>query len=222
MHDGQNLFDPKTSYAGVAWMCQDTVNGLVVQGKMEEIIIVGVYNTPDRINEYTYSVDPQYGGGKGDLYLNFLENEVIPWVLARYRVKSNKTNLGILGSSLGGLISCYAGWTRSKIYGKTGCMSSSFWWNNNDFDHIILVNYSNPVPIEIGIYLDSGGCGANEDSRQDTIDVRNHIQTFSQYTFDKNLFYYWDRCGQHSESYWGPRFYIPMENLYPITSLTPQ
>lgn len=47
MHDGQNLFNTSTSFGGIAWLCQDTVNTLVVQGAMEEIIIVGVDNTPE-------------------------------------------------------------------------------------------------------------------------------------------------------------------------------
>ena len=58
MHDGQNLFDPATAFLGQAWMCQDTVNPLITQGSMREILIVGVYNTEDRIDEYTYSYDP--------------------------------------------------------------------------------------------------------------------------------------------------------------------
>ncbi|RYE84066.1 MAG: hypothetical protein EOO65_02880, partial [Methanosarcinales archaeon] len=45
---------------------------------------------------------------------------------------------GMLGSSLGGLLSCYAGWTRPDTYGFAGCMSSSFWWNNQDFNNTII------------------------------------------------------------------------------------
>jgi predicted alpha/beta superfamily hydrolase len=75
----------------------------------------------------TDSKDPQYGGGRGDQYLDFLESTVLPLIKKTYRVQiDSAANLGILGSSLGGLISCYAGWTRSKVYGKIGCMSSSF------------------------------------------------------------------------------------------------
>lgn len=58
MHDGQNLFDPSKAAFGVAWMIQDTVNTLVGEGKINETIIVGIWNTNDRINEYTYSYDP--------------------------------------------------------------------------------------------------------------------------------------------------------------------
>ncbi len=111
MHDGQNLFNASTSFGGIAWNCQNTVDALVYQGQMDEIIIVGVDNTgADRTDEYTYSKDPTVGaGGKGDIYLNFLEETVLPLVNGSLRVNAQLGKIGILGSSLGGLISCYAG-----------------------------------------------------------------------------------------------------------------
>ncbi len=34
---------------------------------MSEVLVIGVYNTNDRIDEYTYSYDASVkGGGKGD------------------------------------------------------------------------------------------------------------------------------------------------------------
>jgi len=220
MQDGQNLFDPATSYSGTAWMCQDTVNSLVGQGSMDEIMIVGVYNTPDRIDEYTYSVDPDYGGGKGDTYLDFLEQTVMPWVTPRYRIETNTQNMGIMGSSLGALISCYAGWTRSKVYSKAGCMSTSFWWNNEDFNNVILVTRSDPLPQEI-VYVDSGGQSVGDgDDYEETIRVRDHIEDLG-YSLNKDLYYFWDPGAQHSEYYWGKRFWVPMTDLYPIQPITP-
>lgn len=108
------------------------------------------YNTPDRIAEYTYSKDPgQDDCCKGDLYLDFIEREIIPFAQKHLRiigsgapvsanaseeaalssVGANSAPVGILGSSLGGLISCYAGWTRPSVYATVGCMSSSFWYD---------------------------------------------------------------------------------------------
>lgn len=54
---------------------------------MEEVIVVGPYNTNDRTDEYTYSFDPSEGfGGKGDLYLDWIESTLIPLVKKTYRV----------------------------------------------------------------------------------------------------------------------------------------
>lgn len=54
---------------------------------MDEILIVGAYNTIDRNNEYTYSFDASEGfGGKGDLYLDWIESTLVPVVEENFRV----------------------------------------------------------------------------------------------------------------------------------------
>jgi len=214
MHDGQNLFNASTSFAGVAWECQLTVNTLVVEGLMEEIMIIGVYNTPNRNNEYTYSYDPTEGfGGLGDHYMNFLIETMLPYARSHYpRIEIIRKRLGILGSSLGGLISCWGIWTRSSVFGKAGCMSSSFWWNTEDFDYIVMRNY--PRPYDVQIYVDSGDAGTDHDDVVQTRQVYNHALKLG-FALNQTLFYYLDKGGQHSESYWGKRFHVPMTDLYP-------
>jgi predicted alpha/beta superfamily hydrolase len=223
MHDGQNLFNASTSFGGVAWECQRTVDALVTQGRMAEVLLVGVYNTPDRLNEYTYSYDPSVGaGGKGDLYLDFLEQQVLPYVRRFYRVREDQPSLGVLGSSLGGLISCYAGWTRPAVYSRAGCMSSSFWWNSQDFNSTVMPAHPAPTA-NLTTYLDSGTCclsNGNDDFVQ-TRTVRNHMERLG-FEANRNLFYYVDDGGRHNEYYWGERFWVPMTELYPVDTLHPR
>uniref|UniRef100_A0A6B2LF31 Esterase n=1 Tax=Arcella intermedia TaxID=1963864 RepID=A0A6B2LF31_9EUKA len=210
MHDGQNLFNDSTSFGGRSWRCQDTVNRLVVTGDMDEIIIVGIDNTVNRTDELTYSYDPSVqAGGNGDAYLDFVENTVLPFVEQTYRV--SKSNRGILGSSLGGLISCYAGWTRST-YSVVGCMSSSFWWNDEDFLNTILTK-PKQSPSNVLFYLDSGDSGPDNDDMTQTIAVTQKLQSLG-FTLNNNLFYFLDKGGQHNEYYWGSRFWVPMSDLY--------
>jgi predicted alpha/beta superfamily hydrolase len=230
MHDGQNLFNDSTSFGGRSWRCADTLNDQMGRGLMEEIIVVGVDNTADRTDEYTYSVDPEYGGGKGDLYLDFLEETVIPYVKNAFgsRAMLDREYLGILGSSLGGLISCYAGWTRPAVYSRVGCMSSSFWWNTEDFNTTVLEKYPSPtqgLPAGSIFYLDSGTdavtstCGiVDEDDCVQTSTVVSHMQ-YKHWSLDYDLFHYIMPRGQHSEYYWGTRFWSPMEALYPPQAL---
>lgn len=220
MHDGQNLFDPKTSAFGTAWMCQDTLDSMIIEGKMDEVVIAGAYNTVDRNNEYTYIYDPSEGfGGKGDLYLNWLESTLIPLIGKNYRVNLVRESLGILGSSLGGLISCYAGWTRAKTYGKVGCMSSSFWWDDNDFQNNVIVkndiDKSNALPV---FYMDSGTRGGDESCAVYTTQVYDYYQT-KGFVADQTVFKYIDQGGSHNEASWGARFYLPMQDLYPATTV---
>lgn len=222
MHDGENLFNDSTSFGGIAWRCQDTVDRLINEGTMREIIIVGLYNTAARIDEYTYSYDASVmGGGKGDLYLDFIEDKAIPWIQSNLRI-SSKVRYGIMGSSLGGIISCYAGWTRPSVYAIAGCMSSSFWWNNQDFNNTIL-NKPRDTQQEIKsgqtiFYLDSGDQGDSQDDKVQTLTVRSHFQSLG-WTLDENLFYYLMKGGSHNERSWGTRFYVPMTYLYPVIPL---
>jgi len=186
---------------------------------MEEILIVGIDNTADRIDELTYSYDTSVGGGgKGDIYLDFIEQTVLPIIYKNFRIDTKNLNLGILGSSLGGLISCYAGWTRSDVYSVTGCMSSSFWWNNEDFDNVILVKDSPPKQ-PVDFYLDSGNAGPGNDDETETKAVLAKMEKLG-YTLNEDIWYYLDKGGQHSEYYWGQRFWIPMTDLYPPANLT--
>jgi predicted alpha/beta superfamily hydrolase len=92
-------------------------------------------------------------------------------------------------------------------------MSSSFWWNAEDFNNKILTENH---PKGITIYLDSGDSGPDQDDRSETIKVRDHFLKLPDFIQDKSLFYYLDQGGQHNEKYWGRRFWKPMITLYPI------
>jgi predicted alpha/beta superfamily hydrolase len=143
MHDGQNLFEDSKAAFGTAWKIQDTLNLLIPEGSIDEVIVVGIWNTNNRNNEYTYSYDPEYKfGGKGDQYLDFIQQELEPIVSKKWFVDRIDATGGYLigGSSLGGLISCYAMYKRSDFFRSTICMSSSFWWNSEDFTNKILTN----------------------------------------------------------------------------------
>lgn len=220
MHDGQNLFDPSTSAFGTAWMCQNTLDSMIIEGKMDEIVLLGPYNTADRTNEYTYIFDPsENSGGKGDLYLNWIQSTLIPLGVKNFRISIVREQLGILGSSLGGLISCYAGWTRSTIYGKVGCMSSSFWWDDNNYQqHVILENSPSTEIAYPSFYMDSGTRGGDETCAIYTSQIYDIYQS-KGFVADQNLFKYIDQGGSHNEASWGSRFYLPMQDLYPPSTV---
>lgn len=217
MHDGQNLFDPRTSAFGTAWMAQDTVDGLVSSGGMDEVVIIGPYNTPDRMDEYTYIYDPsEKAGGKGDLYLDFIQDTLLPAMTSQFRIELHRDTLGILGSSLGGLISCYGGWTRSTVYGKVGCMSSSFWWDDNDYQKNVITSSfpSTPLP---AVYMDSGTSGGELSCAEYTTQIFNYM-TGKGFVDGVNVKEFIAQGGQHNEASWAARFYVPMQFLYPPTT----
>ncbi|CAE7362164.1 ybbA [Symbiodinium microadriaticum] len=219
MHDGQNLFNKATAYMGNAWMCQESLDTSIIGGTTDEVLIVGAYNTADRMDEYTYVYDPSEGaGGKGDLYLDWIESTLIPLVEDNFRVDISRERLGILGSSLGGLLSCYAGWTRADVYGKVGCMSSSFWWDENDFQNNVIPGSTPAKPFN-DIYMDSGtGSLGEKECTAYTANIYDQMVN-KGYVENEQVFKYVDEGATHSESYWGPRFHIPMEALYPAANV---
>ncbi|WP_339886889.1 alpha/beta hydrolase-fold protein [uncultured Flavobacterium sp.] len=125
MHDAQNLFDDKTSYVG-EWKVDETLDSLKAN-----VIVIGIeHGNNKRIDELTPYKNEKHGGGKADLYLDFIVSDLKPYVDKTYRTKSNKNNTAIMGSSLGGLVSFYAGLKYPKVFGKVGCFSPSFWFSD--------------------------------------------------------------------------------------------
>lgn len=222
MHDGENLFNASTSFGGIAWKCDQTIDALVAEGSMEEVLIIGVYNDVNRTAEYTYSRDPTYGGGDAKPYLDFLEETVLPLAAKSFRVPlPTQQRWGMIGSSLAGLLSCYAGWTRSETYDKVGCMSSSFWWDSQDFNNVVLEAPPAGGPPKVKFYLDSGDSGPGKDDKTETLAVRAHLENYG-YAVNSTLFYFLDEGGEHNEYYWGRRFWRPMTDLYPPVARPPQ
>lgn len=128
MHDGQNLFDAKTSYAG-EWKVDEALNALNKE-KGIGFIVVGIENTGiERMNEYSPWVHKRYGGGSGDRYVNMIVSELKPKIDNEFRTKKGPENTAIIGSSMGGLISYYAGLKHPDVFGKVGALSTSFWFS---------------------------------------------------------------------------------------------
>lgn len=124
LHDGQNLFDATTSYAG-EWRIDETLDSLHA-----EIIVVGIaHGNEKRINELTPYKNETYGGGAADAYLDFIVHTLKPYIDKNYRTKTGKYQTAIGGSSLGGLVSFYAALKYPKIFGKALVFSPSFWIN---------------------------------------------------------------------------------------------
>lgn len=130
MHDGQNLFDDKTAYIG-EWNVDETLNA-IFEKTGKGFIVIGIQNGREsRIAEYTPWPNEKYGGGKGDYYIDFIVKELKPYIDVTFRTKRKAKDTGIIGSSLGGLISYYGGLKHPEVFGKVGALSSSFWFSEN-------------------------------------------------------------------------------------------
>ena len=127
MHDGQNLMDVKTSYAG-EWSVDETLDSLKAQ-----VIVIGIeHGGEKRMEELTPYKNEKYGGGNADNYLKFIVETLKPYVDKNYRTKSNAKNTCLWGSSLGGLVSFYGALKYPEVFGKVSCFSPSFWFNRKE------------------------------------------------------------------------------------------
>ena len=156
MHDGQNLFDVITSTAG-EWGIDETLEDFFKNGETEGVIVVGIENgDAHRTQEYSpweFQYDNEILGGEGDAYVDFIVNTLKPHIDENYRTLPNRENTGIAGSSMGGLISLYAGIKYQGIFSKVCAMSSSFWIG---YDNMMSFLASNPKEDSMLIYLDVG------------------------------------------------------------------
>lgn len=118
MHDGQNLFDERTSYAGVEWRMDEAAQTLISSGKIKPVIIVGIYNTPDRTPEFT---PPP--AGRADRYGKFIVEELKPFIDQTYRTLPDRANTALGGSSLGGLATLYLTKAQHAAFGQVALLT---------------------------------------------------------------------------------------------------
>ena len=155
LHDGQNLFDPRTAYVpGMDWRVDETADRLSEEGGITPLIIVGIYNTGEhRIDEYTPTKDKKLGGGHAQDYGRMLVEEIKPFIDGQYRTVNDAGSTGLGGSSLGGLVTLYLGIIYPHVFGKLAVLSPSVWWNNK-----VILEYvaeASPKP-RLKIWLDIG------------------------------------------------------------------
>ncbi len=130
MHDGQNLFDDRFATFGTAWEVDDIVDALTAAGAIEPLIVVGIDNTADRIDEYTATVDPgRQAGGNAAAYGRLLVDEIKPWIDATLRTRCGRMDTAVAGSSLGGILSLWLLQTYPDTFGRVGSHSPSLWWD---------------------------------------------------------------------------------------------
>ncbi len=128
MHDGQNVFDDSTSFAG-EWGVDETLDSLHADGDHGIIVVAVDHGQDRRFDEYNPWVheEARFGGGDGDAYIDFLVRTLKPYVDRRYRTRSAPMDTGIMGSSMGGLISLYAALRHPEVFGRAGVFSCACW-----------------------------------------------------------------------------------------------
>jgi predicted alpha/beta superfamily hydrolase len=215
LHDGQNLFDPETSYIkGNYWRVGETADAMIASGEIEPLVIVGIYNNGEkRIDEYTPVEDKRLGGGKADAYGQMVVEELRPYIARQYRTLAGAENCGMGGSSLGGLVTIYLGMRYPEVFGKLAVLSPSVWWRNR-----VILRYIEELRQKTGqkIWLDIGtkeGKNALPDAR-----ALKRLLVKKGWRVGKDLEYREIEGAQHSEYAWAERVAPLLKFLFPKRS----
>ena len=212
LHDGQNLFDGATSFIpGVDWHVGQTADHFIYEGRVEPLIIVGIYNAgKQRIGEYTPTRAPKLGGGRADRYAKFLLEEVRPFVNRQYRIAEGADRTGIGGSSLGGLVSLYLGLRQPQVFGKIAALSPSVWWNERVILRFAAAASVQPLP---RIWLD---IGTREGPRiVDDVERFRDVLITKGWQLDRSLHYERVEGAEHNEAAWAARVGPFLQFLFP-------
>ncbi len=215
--DGQSLWTDSTDPYG-KWDLDATLGSLYDLGAVDELVVVGIHTAEERLSVLSPVPDPHYGGGDGPAFLALVVDGVRRFVDARYRTRRAPSCTGILGSSMGGLFSFFAAWSRPDVFGKAACLSSSFWWG--DRWAVRHVQSAEPPAAKPFFYLDSGASpGPIEDAR--VVDgfhhTRSMLRALARAGFDvggdvHRLVF----PGQlHQAAAWASRVALPLQLLFP-------
>ena len=198
MQDGQNLFDPRTSFAG-DWGLLGALDGVARRGGVP--IVVAVPNMGvERIPEYSPFVDSKAGGGKGEAYLDFLLDTLKPMIDRTFRTVTGPDGTGIGGSSMGGLISLYGFFRRPGAFGFCSSQSPSLWFADGAIFPVVEAARFTPGRIYLDIGTDEGSASLVNARRM------RELLLARGYREDIDLRWVEDVGGGHHEAAWGQRF----------------
>ncbi len=222
MHDGQNVFNPETSFTGVAWEADKSILRQIERNTAEPAIVVAVWNTPNRLGEYMPQ-QPVLESERlsefealteqklvSDDYLRFLVEELKPFIDATYRTQPQAESTYIMGSSMGGLISLYAIARYPDVFSAAGCLSTH--WPIAEGMLVDWFAEHLPEPGNHRIYFDFGTEGLDAEyevfqNRMDSLLVARGFREgldFVTLKFNGH---------DHNETYWRQRLDLPVEVL---------
>lgn len=239
MHDGQMLFDAKTTFNQTEWGVDECLTQLFREGKIKNTIVVGIWNTKENRHQEYFPQKPYENLSKedkekvgmslekiglskelkpnSDNYLKFIVEELKPFVDNTYSTLQNKENTFIAGSSMGGLISMYAICEYPQIFGGAACLSThwpgTFEVENNPIPESFYTYLKEklPNPTNNKIYFDYGT--VDLDAMYPPLQAKVDEIMISKGFTKENWITIKFEGENHSENAWKKRLHIPMEFL---------
>ena len=201
MHDGQNIADPATSFIGVDWQVDETAQRLILEGRMDPVIVVGIYNSPQRMDDYG-------AGEQGRAYRYFVVDVVKPLIDATYRTRPDREATATMGSSMGGLVAFLLAWHHPETFRQAACLSPAF------FPEVVAeVRQATAAPAGLRIYMDNGTEGLEEKIQGFCDDMMAALPE-KGFREGENFMWVLDDGAEHNEAAWAARLDQPLLFLF--------
>jgi len=193
MQDGRNLFFPEEAFTGTEWEVDETLDLLDSMSVIDKTVVVGVY-AQKRDEEYTR---PGY-----ELYGRSIVEELKPFVDSHFRTLIGPTETGVMGASLGGVVSFYMAWEWPEVFGRVACLSSTFAWKDDLMERVL-----GEPKRDIKVYLDSGWPG---DNYEVTLSMSMALVERG-YRFGRDFLHFVFPHVPHGEASWASRLHLPLQ-----------
>jgi predicted alpha/beta superfamily hydrolase len=205
LQDAQNLFLEGSEFGN--WGIDKQLAVLASRGHGDVIIVAIAHGGENRFKEYSPYHNPKMGKGEGRKYVQFISRTLKPYIDANFRTLPDREHTGIGGSSLGGLVSIYAGLMYPEVFGRLMLFSPSLWVSPNIyFDAIDFLSH---LPAKIYVYA---GGGESSTMIPNVEKLKQTLQRQGNKKIDIHLSL--DPDGKHSEVQWGKEFPKAVEWLF--------
>jgi enterochelin esterase-like enzyme len=144
MNDGEELFLEQDSWNGRSWRVDKSFDELNQKGIDHNVVIIAVHSAKrfkgrffddtrryielfpkEAINYFDEGQKKRiYSSLSNSNYPKFLVTEVLPFLEEKFQVTLNKNNLGVIGSSMGGISALNTIMEYPDIFGFAGCVST--------------------------------------------------------------------------------------------------
>ena len=213
LHDGQNVFDTSTSFAGTEWGVDETAERLIQEGRVTPLIIVAINHAgSQRADEFAPTRDMRrHAGGHAEAYTRFVVEELKPYVDRTFRTQPAAAQTALGGSSLGGLVTLHIGLAHPEVFGALAVLSPSLWWDRRT---VLARVEALPGRLPWRLWLDVG-TAEGRDTVRNTRALKGILQD-KGWRPGADLYYLEAHDAPHAESAWAERVGPMLEFLFPV------
>jgi len=206
LQDGQNLFEEDAPFG--TWGVDKRLAALAQHGKGDFIVVAIDHGGKERIKEFSPYDSQHWGEGLGRDYARFLAETLKPHIDKNFRTLPDRAHTGIGGSSMGGLISIYAGLMFPHVYSKFMIFSPSLWASPKIYaEPMQFAAFDSPTKIYLyGGSREGSNMVPNLKRLKESVEKSGHGKAHIRMETDPH--------GRHNEARWGEEFPKAAEWLY--------